>query len=57
MMELKGIEEGHPAENDLPQPFGWKGKPKFRSGGRAKQGCHYYCRDWPYENCRVEFRH
>ena len=57
-MELKGIEEYHPAEADLPQPFAWQGKPKSRPGGntgRRKQGCHYYCRDWPYGHCRVEF--
>ena len=61
MKELKGIEEFHPAEADLPQPLAWKGKPKsFRAGpggnsGRKKQGCHYYCRNWPYGNCRVNF--
>ena len=61
MKELKGIEEFHPAEADLPQPLAWKGKPKsFRAGpggnsGRKKQGCHYYCRNWPYGHCRVQF--
>ena len=56
MMELKGIEEGHPADADLPQPVAWQGKSGSRPGAnrREKRGCHYYCRDWPFENCRVK---
>merc|ERR1712010_403082 len=48
MMELKGIEEGHPADADLSQPMAWQGKSGSRPGAnrREKRGCHYFCRDW-----------
>lgn len=56
LKELKGLQEFHPSDGELPQPMAWQGKPRFRSGAnRRKRGCHYFCRRWPVENCRVQF--